>query len=127
MGLIPPPPPELEGVEVRYAGILHEAQKASSITGIERYLQVAGSTASIYPEVLEIINIENLMREYADQLNIPATILRSKKEYADRIAQAEEANRRQQGLEQGKLLTDAAKNLAATELGGGQAALQDLL
>ena len=125
--LIPPPPQELQGLVLRYSGVLQEAQKAATIAPIERFMQVVGSLVSLWPEVALIANPEKLVRQYADGLNVPAVVLRSAREVAQMMAEVQEQQRQQQSLEQGEVLTNAAKNLAGVDLGGGANALQSLL
>ena len=126
-GMIQPPPTQLQGIEIRYSGILHEAQKAATIGSLERFIQVIGSMISVWPQAGYVLDPNKAIRAYGDQLNVPAVVMRSADD-VDRIVQEmEERQRQEQALAQGKELTEAAKNLQGVEAGGGASVLQQLL
>lgn len=80
-GLLPDPPPELSGVELRveYVSILHMAQKASSIAAIERAMGFVNQIAQTAPDVLDLIDDQEVIEEYFDALGVPPQILRDPK------------------------------------------------
>jgi hypothetical protein len=127
--LLPEPPPGLEEgtIDIQYVSVLSDAQRAATTTSMERFMQLIGQLAAAVPEVLQIPNYEELIREYASRLNVPAISLKSREE----LAAVREAEKEQLDLQQGALigneLTNAAKNLSATDVGGGQNALAAML
>ena len=100
--MLPDPPAAYagEGIEIRYTSILAEAQKAVGVGSLERFMQLIGSMAATFPNVLHILNEEEYVREYADQLNVPATAMRSRREVQQRLGaqQAQEEEARQAAL-----------------------------
>src|SRR5690606_18719190 len=54
-GELPPPPPDLEGKElkVEYVSMLAQAQKAVATGGIERGAAFIGNLAAVKPDVLD--------------------------------------------------------------------------
>lgn len=122
-GVIPPPPPEAQGQElkVEYISVLAQAQKLVGGTAIEQVLSFVGSLAGADPSALDNINFDEAIREYADLHGLPAKILNSaevvasiRKAQAQRQAQAE-AQQRTMALAEG------AKTLSQTKVGSGNA------
>lgn len=128
-GLLMEAPPELAEapIEVEYVSILTEAQRASGTVTIERFLQFTGGIAGIFPESVNIPNIDELMREYAEGIGISPKGLRTRDEVAE-AANADSANQDlAQGAAVGKDLAAGAKVLSETDVGGGMNALQQLM
>lgn len=127
--LLPAPPPELEGqqIEIEYVSVLSDAQRAVGTTALERFLSVVGNTSSVDPRVLQTVDIVEIIRDYADRLNIPASVIKSREDAAAAIQQQQQLLEAQQNANVGKDLTAAAANLSQTDVGGGQNAMQALL
>lgn len=134
--LLPPKPKSMQGiaVSIEYVSMLALAQKAAATAGIERWVSLAGSMANAWPEVLDIPDPDEIMNEYGELLTIPAKIARSqdaidarRKARADQQAEAEQQARIGTLMEGGKAGAEAAKNLSATNVGGGISALQAML
>jgi len=127
-GLLPEPPVELVDteIEVQYVSILSDAQKASGNIAIERFLQVSGQLLGAYPEVHGVPNVEELLRDYAENIGIKPKGMNSRED----VAAAAQADAQQQALSQtaaiGGQLAQGAKVLSEADLGGGQNALQAL-
>lgn len=130
-GLIDDPPEsitELGEIEIRYVGILAEAQRAVSVASTERYLQVLGNMAAIYPEdVLDVPDAEAILRDYADQIGLRPDLNRSPEGTAERRKAREDQRLQQQQAIQGQTLIGGAQQLSETDLGGGQNALNAML
>jgi hypothetical protein len=127
--LLPPPPPGFEDqpIEVQYVSVLQDAQRAVGTASTERFLQVIGSLAAAAPEVLQIPDFPELLRDYAERLNVPAVGVKSRERVAEeQAAQADQLAAQQSALVGGELAS-AAKNLSAADVGGGQNALQALM
>ena len=128
-GLMPEAPPELEGKElsVQYVGVLAEAQRAASTITTERFLGFIGELSPVYPEVRNVPNPSELIRDYADALGIKPTGINSREDVA--AAEAAEAEQQQlaQAAELGGQLAQGAKALSETDVGGGVNALQAAL
>lgn len=104
VGALPPPPPELQGVELRveYVSMLAQAQRAVSTNSIDRFVGNLGQVAMIKPEVLDKFDSDRWADEYADMLGIdPNLIIPGEKvavirqQRAEAMAQAEQAQQEQ--------------------------------
>jgi hypothetical protein len=127
--LLPPPPPEVEGqpIEISYASMLQEAQRAVATTGIERLLTVVGGMAAIDPQVMDNIDLDEATDEYASLLDVSPRIIRSRKDLAAIREQRAQQEAQATALEAVPPAVDAAKTLSETAVGGGQTALNAML
>lgn len=71
-GALPPPPPELEGVDlnIEFVSMLAQAQRAIGVNSTDRYVMTLGQVAAIKPEVLDRLDADALADSYADQLGV---------------------------------------------------------
>ena len=128
-GLLEPLPDGLDKTDfsVEYVSILADAQRASGTVVIERFLQIVSQTGAIEPKVLRIPDFEKIIRDYAHRLSLPATHIRPEEEIQQEDAAMAEEQAQAQQLQVGSELTQAAKGLSETDVGGGQNALSQLL
>ncbi len=131
-GLLPDPPPEISGapIQVEYVSMLAAAQSAANTTGIERFLAQVGNIAGVHPEVLDIPNWDRMITRYGMVLgNDPLDINTEDEIQQIRVAKvkAQQAAQMNQVSDTSKGFADAAKNLSATDVGGGTNALQAML
>lgn len=128
-GLIPPPPDgfEEQELQIQYVSLLSDAQRAAGTSVIERYLQVAGNVMAIEPSIKHVVHWHEILREYGSRLNVPAVGIRPREETMQLMEEDRGVEQAQQVAQIGADLTGAAKNLADTDLGGGQNAFQALL
>lgn len=113
-GQIPDPPEELQGqdLKVEYISIMAQAQKLAGISTLERFAGFVNGAAAVAPEILDKIDTDQLIDEYADRLSIPPGIVRDDEAVAEiRGARAQA----QQAQQQIAATTEAAK--AAESLG----------
>lgn len=117
LGLFPEPPAELDGlpVEVQYVSILSDAQRAVGTMNIERFFAFTGQLAGVYPEVRNIPNVDELIRDYAEGIGIKPSGLRSREE----VAEATEADTEMSNL--------AATAAIGKDLAAGAAVAADLV
>jgi hypothetical protein len=114
MGLIPPPPDELIGEEIRpeYISILAQAQKLILTVGVERLVGFTMQMAEARPDALDKLNVDGIIDEYGDLLGTnPELVLGQQQVEAVRRQrqQAEALNRETAGAL--KDATEAAKNV----------------
>lgn len=128
-GLIPPMPPELEEeeLEIQYVSILSDAQRAVGTVSTERLVGFVGNLAAVKPELLELPDWEELVRDYADSLATPAKNLKTREEYARALAAIKQQEAIASAAQVADPLTKATKQLSETEVGGGQNALQRMI
>lgn len=122
-GRIPPAPEELAGQElkVEYVSVMAQAQKAVGANPIERVAVFAGQLAGMRPDVVDKLELDQCIDEYARLLGAPPTIVRSDdlvneirqrraqmQQQQAQIAQAQEASRAVRQLSQADLSKDSA-------------------
>lgn len=131
-GILPPPPPVLEGVEleVKYISLLAQAQEAVAAASIERTFSFAGNLSAVFPEIVDNLNADEAIRNYGEILGTSPEILRDVDEVeAIRAARREQQQAEQQmmqlqqGAQAAKVLSEAdtqAPNALTSLLQGGQ-------
>lgn len=116
-GVVPPPPQELQGMElsVEFVSMLAQAQRAVATNGIDRFVGNLGAVAQFKPDVLDKFDADSWADAYADMLGVdPELIVPSdqvaliRKQRAQAQAQAAQAEQLQAGAA-------AAKDLAAAK------------
>jgi hypothetical protein len=128
-GFIPPPPKELEGVDlkVEYLSIMAQAQKLVGVVGQDRFLQSVGQLATLFPQVVHKVDINEVVDAYADQLGVRPDLVRSNED-ADQLAEAQaQAAAAQAQAEQAARLGQAAHALGSTPAPGAGTALDEVL
>ena len=123
VGLIPPPPPEAEGMDlnVEYVSLLAQAQKMVGTAGIEQFVAFAGGVAGGSPEALDTVNADEAVRIYADMLGVPATLVRSEEDVASIREQRRKQMEAQQQAQMGMQAAQGAKTLSETNTEGNNA------
>jgi hypothetical protein len=129
-GLLMSPPQEISGMElkVKYISILAQAQKMVGTTAMQQVLMFASQLAQTQlqfgqAEVLDNINFDEQVQEYAQMLGIPARTMNSP-EMRDGIRKAKrEAAAKQAQMQEAVATADAAnkgasavKNLGTTPI-----------
>lgn len=129
MGLIPEPPPKIAQaqLEIQYVSILSVAQRALSVVPTERWLQVVGGVAPLYPKAVNVVNWEEALRDYADNIGVSAKILNSRKITEVMNKAADQQQMAADAMQAGAGMVDAGRALSETDVGGGANAAQLLL
>lgn len=135
-GELPQPPPDLEGVDlqVEYISILAQAQKAVSTGAIERVSAFVGNFAAVRPEVVDKLDIDEAVDQYADMVGAPPSMIVSDdkvKAIRDGRAKQQQAMQNAQMASQAapaiRAGADAARLMSEADQGaGGQSLLQRL-
>jgi len=129
-GLLPPPPEELQGTDlkVQFISTLAQAQRAVAIQGIERMAGFVGNLVGVYPSVADKFDADQAVDEYADATGVPPGVvvsddrvdeIRKAKQKAEQGAAAAQAA--QQGADTAKVLADTQvsdQNMLGKILGG---------
>lgn len=121
--ILPPPPPELEGMDlkVEYVSVMAQAQKLVGIATMDRFVQTVGMIAGYDQRALRKIKSDQLVDVYGDILSVNPSVIRSDEEVAA-MDEAEAAQQREQQqmmmLQQG---AQTAKELAQTPTSGDNA------
>jgi hypothetical protein len=93
-GVVPPPPPELEGqdINVDFVSMLAQAQRAIGTNSIDRFVGNLGQIASFKPDVLDKFDSDKWADAYSDMLGVdPELIVPSDKVALVRQARAKAA------------------------------------
>ncbi len=128
-GLLPPIPQELSGqkIKVEYISMLAEAQKAASTAAIERIFGFAGNLAAVKPEILDNLDGDEAIDEYADMLGVSPKIIVSAAKVAQMRAARNQQMQQQMAIQNSQPLAAGAQTLSQTDVGGGQSALQKII
>ena len=112
-GLLPEPPEEIQGQEVKieYVSVLAQAQKLVGAQSINAYVGMAERIAAIDEMSLDKTNFDKLLESYADTVGVPSPVIRSDEDTEARRAQRAEAEAAAAEAEQALQASQAAKNL----------------
>lgn len=113
-GLLPTPPEELAGVtlNVQYISIMAQAQKAVGIAAIERFAGFVNQIAQTAPDILDSVDDQELIEQYADATGVPPKILRAPEAVAQIRQARAQAQQQQAQAEQAPQMAKAAKDLS---------------
>ena len=108
-------------LKVEFVSILTQMQRMVGIGQIERTTSFIGNLAGAIPDVLDKLNGDEMIDEYAYRAGAPAKIIRG----ADEVAKIRQARAEQQAQQQTmasmpamKQGADAARLLSETDVGG---------
>lgn len=127
--LLPPPPEEIQGqpIEISFQSMLHEAQAAVATTGIERLYSFVGGLSAVDPSVLDNVDNDEAVDQFANLLDVSPRIVRSRKDLAALRAERQKQAQMEQLAQATVPAVQAAKTLSETDVGGGQNALAAML
>lgn len=122
-GLLPPPPPDLRGMEinVEFVSMLAQAQRAIGANAVDRWMGNVGTIAQWKPDILDKVDTDYYAEAYADMLGVdPEMIVAADKVALIRKSRAQAQQQAQQAAiaEQQSKTT---KNLATSPTNGGNA------
>lgn len=128
-GILPPPPPEIQGqmINIEFVSMLAKAQSAAKAGSIERVLSLAGNLVAVKPEVMDNIDTDYALDKYSSLLDNDPKMIRSMEAV---MAIRENRARQAQAAQEAEIaakLAQGAKNLSGADVGGGQNALQMML
>jgi hypothetical protein len=126
-GLIPLPPAELQGqqLKVEYISIMAQAQKLIGVANVQQFFAFAGNLAQLKgPSVLDKINFDHAIDDFAAMQGISPKIIVSDDQVAAVRAQQATAAQMQQLMQAAPALAQgatAAKTLSETSVEGTNA------
>lgn len=128
-GMLPPPPEEMQGMElnVEMESVLAQAQKAISTNSVDRFTGNLGVIAQLKPDVLDKFDADAWADIYSDSLGVDPKLIIASDQVAiirQKRAQAQAAAQQSAAMEQ---MSKTAKNLGQTPTGGTSNAAQDLM
>lgn len=116
--LVPPPPPEMEGMPliVNYVSVLSQAQRATGILNLDRFVTSLGSVAAVKPNILDKFNEDGYADAMADMLGIdPELVFNGPEVIRIREAKAQ-AIEQQQQMEAANTAADTAQKLSQANM-----------
>lgn len=127
-GLLPPPPPELSGVDlkVEYISVMAQAQKLITIGSVERFTGYAQSLIALRPETADKVDMDQMIDIYGEITSVPPSIIRTDDQVESVRMQREEQFRAQQQAEIQAQRAQTIKTLADAPT-DGENALTDLI
>lgn len=122
-GLIPPPPPELQGQEwhVDYISMLAQAQKMVGLTAIEQTARFTGSLVSVFPGAADNFDADEAIRSYGDMIGLPPKIVRSPDKLDQLRQERAKQMQEQKAAQDAQVLAANAKVLSDTKVGNSTA------
>lgn len=122
-GLIPPPPPEIQGqvLKVEYISIMANAQKMMGIASHDRFIGFIGQAMQFFPTISDKIDSDQLADVYADMLSVNPSVIRTDDATAEFREAQQRAIQQSQRAEQMATSARAAKDLSQTSLEGDTA------
>ena len=127
-GIIPDPPPELEGqpLRIEYISVLQTAQKSVATDSIEKVAGFVANIAELKPEALDKLDGDQMVDEYAEAVGVAPGIVLSD----DDVAALRAAAARQAVMDRAAAAavpaTEGVQNLAGADT-SGKNALTDTL
>jgi hypothetical protein len=122
-GILPPPPEELQGVDlnVEYTSVLAQAQRAVGTNSVDRFVGNLGAIAALKPEVLDKFDADEWADVYADMLGVdPSLIVADDKVALIRQSRAQAQQAAQQAA-MANSAADTAQKLGSAPTTGGNA------
>lgn len=94
--IIPPPPKELQGMDLRVelVSALAQAQRAVGVQSIDRLLGTVGAVAQLKPEVLDKLDGDQIIDVYSDMLGVDPSVIVGDERVA--IIRSDRAEKQQQ-------------------------------
>lgn len=116
--MIPPPPEEIQGTDlkVEYISIMAQAQKLIGIGSIERFTGFVSQLAAVDPSVLDKVNMDQTVDEYGEATGVPPGMVRSDDEVDALRQERAKAQQAQKMMEGMKTLTEGAKDLSQMDM-----------
>jgi hypothetical protein len=125
-GLVPPPPPELQGMDlkVEYVSMLAQSQKAVATRSLDRYVGAVASLAEMDQRALDKLATDEVVDSYADMYGVPPETVVGNDQVA-LIRQQRAQQQQQAAAMQGAAETaDVAKTMSETDTEGNNALTQ---
>jgi Bacteriophage head to tail connecting protein len=111
-------------IDIQYESPLERAQRTADLVAIEQFIGSTLGMAQAWPEVLDLVDADQVQRQRARLAGVPSDALRPPREVAGLRAQRQAAQQRQAMLQQGQQIAEmagaAAPALETLQAMGGQ-------
>jgi hypothetical protein len=126
-GIIPPAPPEMEGmdIEVEYISTLAQAQRMVQAQSADRLVTAVGNIAAAKadPAVWDKVDTDQVIDDYADMLGVPPRWIVSDDQVAEVRSARAQAAAAQQAQIAAESMTKSAANAARVPTQGGESTM----
>jgi hypothetical protein len=128
-GILPEPPPDLEGVDlkVEYVGLLAQAQQAVAVGSIERFAGFVGNLAAVNPAALDKMDFDQAIDEYGQAVGVAASLVIPDETVMKIRAERQRAAQAQQQAAMMQQAAEGAKTLSEVDTGSGGNLLANIL
>ena len=115
--LLPPPPPELQGMDlsIEFVSMLAQAQRAIGTNSVDRFVGNLGNVAQFKPDVLDKFDSDEWADAYSDMLGVDPKMIVANDKVAIVRAQRAQAQQQAATMEQMSQSAITQKNLAAAK------------
>lgn len=110
-GILPPPPPELEGqdLKVEFVSVLAQAQRAIGANSLDRYIGTISAVVGFKPDIIDKLDSDELADYYADVLGVEPRLIVP----TEQAALVRQQRARQQAAAQAAQLAPSVASAAA--------------
>lgn len=120
-GALPPPPPEMQGIDlnVEYVSMLAQAQQAVGTNSVDRFVFTMGQVAQVKPDVLDNLDADYWAEHYSEMLGVDPRLIVPSQQVA--LIRQQRAQAQQQAQQQAAMSEQAAavKDVSQAAAGGG--------
>ena len=119
--MVPPPPREMAGQElkVEYISLLAQAQQMVGTGAIDRVIGFVGNLATISPEVVDKLDADQAVDEYAGMMGVPARVVVSDDEVAKKRAERQQQQNALQNAAMAQQAVEGMEKLSNVDTTGG--------
>lgn len=128
-GILPKAPEAIQGsdLKVEFISVLAQAQRAVAAGGVDRLLGTVGNLAGLKPEVLDKIDFDQVIDDYADMFGVNPKIVVTDENVAALREQKARAMQAQQMAAAAPAVVDAAKTAGEINTQGVKDVMQGLM
>jgi hypothetical protein len=128
-GILPEPPPELEGMElnVEFISTLAQAQRAVGAASLDRLLGVIGNLVNMKPDITDKVDFDQAVDDYAEMYGVnPELIVPDDAVAKIRAARAEQM-KAQEAAANVPAMAGAAKDMSQIDMGNATDVMSGLM
>ena len=127
-GIVPPPPQELQGMDlsIEFVSTLAQAQRAIGVGSIDRLLGTVGAVAQMKPDVLDKIDGDQIVDTYADMLGVDPNLIVGDENVAIIRQQRAQAQQQAQAAQNMAMMAETAAKVGSIDT-SRQNALTDVM
>jgi hypothetical protein len=116
-GILPPPPKELQGmeIEIEFISTLAQAQRAVAAQGMDQLLVRVGNIAAVKPDIIDKINFDQMIDDTGDMFGVNPKLIIPDDAVAQVRAERAKQAAAQQAMAAAPVMADAAKTAGDTD------------